>query len=100
LCSQNLKWTQIITRSELHTIKKSKKSKIKNSSDTIEERKKENYFKTVFVFLQLLKRRKKLPTHKDDKQTQPTTTTATKYKSEQLVRFIHTFHKFHKKPYA
>jgi hypothetical protein len=48
-----------------------------------------------------LKRRKKLPTHKDDKQTQPTTTTtaAKKYCSEQLVRFIHTFHKFHKKPY-
>jgi len=46
-----------------------------------------------------LKRRKKLPTHEDDKQTQPTTTTATKYKSEQLVRLIHTFHKFHKKPY-
>jgi hypothetical protein len=47
-----------------------------------------------------LKRRKKLATHKDDKQTQPTTTAAaTKYKSEQLVRFIHTFHKLHKKPY-
>ncbi len=106
LCSQNLKWTQIITLSELHTKKnlKNQKSKIvqtqlKREREREREREKENYVKTVFVFPQLLKRRKKLPTHKDDKQTQPTTTTAKKYCSEQLVRFIHTFHKFDKKPY-